>query len=125
MNLRKAGIESDRLLFEFNTTSLHDKSLIIANSCGCGGDIKSAEAYSEIKQTYGNKTYSLRLDSFSDIPSNEWIINMNDEFNKDAYDKFRGTYCSTICYIIGNNKRILDKFMITEWKTYLPKYFQE
>ena len=127
----KIGIQVGMLApqFTFKSTSgdtistslLHDKPLIIANSCGCGGDIKSPQAYNEIRETYENDAYVLRLDSFSKKTSDKWSINMEDEYNKDCYYKFRQEYCSRICYVIGQNQRILDKFLTTDWKKNLPK----
>ncbi|MEP5104798.1 MAG: hypothetical protein ABJQ84_09280 [Ekhidna sp.] len=106
-----------------NTTTMHNKPLIIANTCGCGGDIESPKAYFEIRNTFQEEAYILRLDSFSENPSDEWTINMKDVYNKDAYHKFRQAYCSRICYVIGQNQRILDKLLITDWKMDLPKLF--
>ncbi|MEP1032623.1 hypothetical protein [Ekhidna sp.] len=102
-----------------NTRFLHDKPLIIANTCGCGGDTQSPQASYEIMESYKNEAYVFRLDSFSEPPTNEWVINMEEEFNKDAYDKYRQAYCSRICYVIGKNRRILDKFYVTDWNTSL------
>lgn len=104
-----------------NTALLHDKPLIIANSCACGGDTESPQAINDINETYQKEVHILRLDSFSKSPSNEWSINMEDEFNKDSYDKFRRTYCSRLCFVIGKNQRVLDKFIITDWEKNLPK----
>ena len=127
----KIGIQVGMLAPEFtfkstsgkamSTSLLHDKPLIIANSCGCGGDTESPQAYIEIREAYEDDAYVLGLDSFSKGPSDEWTINMKDEYNKDCYDKFRQEYCSRICYVIGQNQRILDKFPITDWKKNLPK----
>ena len=127
----KIGIQLGMLAPEFtfkstsgntmSTSLLHDKPLIIANSCGCGGDTQSAQAYNEIREAYKEGAYVLRLDSFSEKPSDEWTINIEDEYNKDSYDKFRQAYCSRICYVIGQNRRILDKFPVTDWKKNLPK----
>lgn len=128
----KIGIQIGMLAPEFtfkstsgdtvNTSLLHNKPLIVANSCGCGGDTESSQAYVEMRETYKEDAYVLRLDSdFSANPSDEWTINIGDEYNKDCYDKFRQAYCSRICYVIGQNQRILDKFQITDWKKSLPK----
>lgn len=127
----KIGIQVGMLAPEFtfkstagdtvNTSLLHDKPLIIANSCVCGGDTKSSQAYFEMRETYKEDAYVLRLDSdFSENPRDEWTINTEDEYNKDCYNRFRQEYCSRICYVIGQNQRILDKFQITDWKKNLP-----
>ncbi|MEM6642280.1 MAG: hypothetical protein AAF616_04800 [Bacteroidota bacterium] len=104
-----------------NTLNLHDKPLIIANTCACGGDTKSSQAYFEIKEAYQANAYVLRLDSFSENLSDKWTINMDDEFNKNADIAYRRKYCSRVCFVIGKNQRILDKFLITDWKTNLPE----
>lgn len=81
----KIGIQIGMLAPEFtfkstagntvNTSLLHDKPLIIANSCGCGGDTKSSQAYFEIRQAYKGDAYVLRLDAdFSENQSDEWTI---------------------------------------------------
>lgn len=126
----KTGLQVGMLAPEFefrstvgnilNTSNLHDKPLIIANTCKCGGDEESSQAYFEMREQYQAKTYVLRLDSFSKNQPDEWTINMQGEFNKDADIVYRRAYCSRICYVIGQNQRILDKFMITNWKTNLP-----
>jgi hypothetical protein len=105
-----------------NTSLLNDKPLIVANSCGCGGDMESSAAYFEMRETFREDAYVLGLDShFPKNSPDEWTINMGDEFNKDCYDKFRQAYCSRICYVVGLNRRIVNKFQITNWKENLPK----
>ena len=74
------------------STSLHDKIMIIANSCGCGGDIKSTEAYYEILNKYGDKIHILRLDSRIDKDLEGNHVDMENKFNKDIYNKYRNAY---------------------------------
>jgi hypothetical protein len=104
-----------------SSSSLNDKVMIIANSCGCGGDIESTEAYFNILKSYGNKIYALRLDSKIDKSLEGFHIDMDHEFNKDLYQKYRNEYCSRTCYVIGRNNRIIDRFPIQDWDRYLPK----
>ena len=92
------------------TSALHDKPLIIANSCGCGGDTESSQAYLEMREMYEKEAYVLGLDTYSNDPLDRWKIDMSDSFNDDASEKFRQAYCSRICYVIGQDQRILDKF---------------
>lgn len=104
---------------------LHDKPLIIANSCGCGGDIKSTAAYNDIKNKYGENAYILHLDSnISDIVEEvEGIhIDMEEEFNAQIYDHFRKTYCSRVCYVINISNTVVDKFFIKDWQEALSKF---
>ena len=81
------------------SSSLNDKVMIIANSCGCGGDIESSEAYFNILKSYGDKIYALRLDSKIDKSLEGFHIDMDHEFNKDLYQKYRNEYCSRTCYL--------------------------
>jgi hypothetical protein len=50
---------------------------------------------------------------------------MQNAFNQDFYDKYRMQYCSRICYVIGTDNRIMDKFLITDWKNNLAKILKE
>ncbi|WP_020570336.1 hypothetical protein [Neolewinella persica] len=100
---------------------LHDKILVVANSCACGGDVESTEAYFEISNEFNDKIHILRLDSKIDTTLAGYHIDMDDEFNKGVYDKYRNAYCSRSCVVIGENGRIIDKFPVVDWRQYLPK----
>ena len=99
---------------------LHDKPIIIANSCGCGNDTISTEAYYTIKKLYGDQAHVIRLDSKIEKGPEGMQIDMETAFNKDMYDNYRSAYCSRICYVIGTDSRIIDKFTVTDWKSALP-----
>jgi len=103
------------------SSTLHDRMLIVANSCGCGGDIKSTEAYYQILEQYGNKIHILRLDSKIDKSLEGYHIDMEDDFNRDLYRKYRNEYCSRTCFVINEKNRIIDRFPSQDWKLYLPK----
>ncbi|WP_248723707.1 hypothetical protein [Seonamhaeicola sp. ML3] len=99
------------------TNSIFGKKLtVIANSCGCGGDKKSTEDFYEMERLYGNDINVLHVD-FNIKKTNTGIhIDSEKEFNKDFSNHYRQEYCSRICYVIGKNKRIIDKFNINQWK---------
>lgn len=103
------------------STSFHDRTMIISNSCGCGGDKESIEAYYEIAGQYGDKIHILRLDSELDKNLKGNHIDTNNEFNKDIYSKYRKSYCSRICYVVNKNNRIIEKFYVTDWRHFLPQ----
>ncbi|QEE51180.1 hypothetical protein FUA48_16875 [Flavobacterium alkalisoli] len=108
-----------------NSTDLHDKILIIVNSCGCGGDVASTKAFFDISNKYGSKVHVIRMDSaIKERKTGTIQIDTELEANKDIYTKYRETYCSRICYVIGKDNRILDKFIVTDWKTDLPKILE-
>ena len=108
-----------------HSTSLHDKILIIANSCGCGGDKHSTEAYYEILDEFGEKIHIVRLDSKIDKSLEGNHVDMENDFNKDIYNKYRDAYCSRICYVVDKNNRLIDKFPISEWEQFLPRLVKE
>ncbi|MDN5217493.1 hypothetical protein QQ020_35805 [Fulvivirgaceae bacterium BMA12] len=104
-----------------NSAQLNDKITIVANSCGCGGDKLSTKAFFDIKEAYGHKIHIVRLDSHIEEGLDGIHVDMQNEFNKDMYNKYRQVYCSRTAYVIGKNKRIIDKFPITDWKSSLTK----
>lgn len=109
-------VSSDTLI----SSKLHDRIMIIANSCGCGGDSLSTLAYYDMRKEYGNNIYILRLDSKIEKGLDGLQIDIAEKFNNDIYKKYRNEYCSRICYVIDKNNRIIDKFPIGDWKSSLP-----
>lgn len=107
-----------------NSSSLYNKVTVIANSCGCGGDKESTQSFYDIKNTFKNINI-LHIDSKIETGSDGLHIDMENNFNKDFYHNYRKQYCSRICYIIGKDNRIIDKFNITDWKTILSKLIEE
>ncbi|MGS2738686.1 hypothetical protein [Sinomicrobium sp. M5D2P17] len=102
------------------SSDLHDKITVIANSCGCGGDTLSTQAYYEIKKAYGDRIHVLRLDSGIKSGKEGIQIDMEEKFNKGMYTKYRFMYCSRMCYVIDKNNRILDRFKVGDWNSHLP-----
>ena len=102
------------------SSDLHDKILLIANSCGCGGDEKSTRAFYDMRKLYADKIVIIRLDSEIEKESGDMQIDIDDTFNKDIYQKYRNMYCSRTCYVIDKSNRIIDKFPVTNWMLYLP-----
>ena len=107
-----------------SSSNLQTKITVIANSCGCGGDKESTQASNDIKKAFDNINV-LHVDSKIETESNDLHIDMENSFNKDFYNNYRQEYCSRICYVIGKNKRIIDKFYITDWKTILPNLIEK
>ena len=78
------------------SSNLHDRIMIIANSCGCGGDSLSPQAYYDMRKEYGNNIYVLRLDSKIDKGLDGLQIDIAEKINNDIYNKYRNEYCSRI-----------------------------
>ena len=102
---------------------LLNKPIVVANSCGCGGDKQSTEAYYQIDSAYGSRIHALRLDSGIKDDTVGLQFDMENPFNKDLSDKYRQAYCSRLCYLVGRNRRILDKFRIVDWGSNLNSKF--
>lgn len=107
------------------SSDLNNKITVIANSCGCGGDKKSTEAFYAMEKSYGNSINILHVDSNLEKSEIGIQIDSEEKFNKEFYDNYRKQYCSRICYVIGNDNRIIDKFNINEWKTEITKIIKE
>lgn len=107
-----------------SSSALHDRIMVIANTCGCGGDRLSTEAYYDMRKEYSNNIHILRLDSKIDKGLEGLQIDMEQDFNSDIYKKYRSAYCSRMCYVIDKNNRIIDKFPVSKWKSDLPKHIK-
>lgn len=107
------------------SSDLNNKITVIANSCGCGGDKKSTEAFYEMEKAYGNSINILHVDSNLEKSEIGIQIDSEEKFNKEFYDNYRKQYCSRICYVIGKDNRIIDKFDINEWKDKITKIIKE
>jgi hypothetical protein len=107
------------------SSDLRNKALVLANSCGCGGDKLSTESFYKIKNAFGDKIYALRLDSGIKRGLEGWNIATEDAFNRDIYNKYRQTYCSRIAYVVGTNRRILGKFDIVNWESTLQNHIYD
>lgn len=103
------------------SSDLNNKITVIANSCGCGGDKKSTDAFYEMEKLFGNKMNILHVDSNIEKPDIGTHIDSEEKFNKDFYNNYRKEYCSRICYVIGKENRIIDKFNVNDWSNILPK----
>ena len=101
-----------------------DKVTLIANSCGCGGDVESTKAVSEIKNEFGDAIYVLQMDSGIKEKLNTYQIDSEVKENKVFYETYRKQYCSRLVYVIGTDGRIVDKFNIKNWKKALPLSIQ-
>ncbi len=104
-----------------SSSILDSKLTIIANSCGCGGDKKSTEAFYEMEKLLGSTINILHVDSNIEKSNIGIHIDSEEEFNKDFYNNYRQEYCSRICYVIGKDRRIIDKFNINQWRSNITR----
>ncbi|WP_116105107.1 hypothetical protein [Lewinella sp. IMCC34191] len=104
------------------SAEMQDRPIVVANSCGCGGDTLSGEAFTAIQKTYEEDIYALRLDAGFKRPSPGWNVDTRDPYNEDLYGKYRKAYCSRIAYLVGKDQRIVEKFDVMDWDTALPRH---
>ncbi len=106
------------------SSDLRDKTTVIANSCGCGGDTASTQAFYDMQVAFP-KFNILHIDSNIQKTDSGLHIDFYNKFNKDFYEKYRGQYCLRVCYVIGKSGRILDTFLVTDWKNALLELVKE
>jgi len=75
-----------------------------------------------MRKAYDKNIHILRLDSKIENGSDGLQIDMEEKFNEEIYNKYRNEYCSRMCYVIGKNNRIIDKFPTKDWRSNLPKH---
>ncbi|WP_430411942.1 hypothetical protein [Kordia sp.] len=102
------------------SADLPNTTTLLVNSCGCSGLEDSVTVFEEIAETYKDLNV-FRIDSNIKQTSDVWQIDMENEANKTFYKIYRKEYCSVICYVIGKNNRILDKFESMDWQSTLPE----
>lgn len=105
-----------------NSNSLHDKIIVVANTCACGGDKESSKAFYEIQEKFDGTINLIGLDSKINSKRKGLLLDMEHESNREVYKNLRQMYCSRICLVIGTDNRIIDKFEIANWKKHLDKY---
>lgn len=99
-----------------HSVDLQDKPILIINTCSCGGDKESLKMFHEAYQEYNDDLYVLGLDSkYPDSVSGQ-CFDVEREENKELYSHYRKQYCSRMCYLV-QNKRIVAKFNIANWKS--------
>ena len=101
-----------------------DRPIVLANSCGCGGDKASGDAVAAIRNAYGSEIHALRLDSGYETIPDGYNVNVEHPFNQDVYQQYRKVYCSRVAYLVGRDNRILDKFNVTDWEEPLARHLQ-
>ena len=109
-------LTGDTLLRE----DLADRPILIANSCACGDDPRSAEAIADVRAAYGDYLFVLRLDSGKRDLTQGPYFDMEDPANRELYDAYREEYCSRVAYLIGRDGRIAERFDIMDWRRTLP-----
>ena len=99
------------------------KPILIANFSGCTG--RSYDKFNELNTLLGDTINIIGLESGINKDIGGILVDVEIEYNKDIYKKYRNAYSSYDCYLIDTNKRIIDKFDIFDWETYLTEFIPE
>ncbi len=125
------GTQIGMLAPNFKCTTIHNdtinsdnldwhKSLLIANFSGCTG--RSYDKFKELNILLGDTINIIGLESGINIDIGGILIDVEIDYNKEIYKKYRDAYSSYDCYLIDPSKRIIDKFDIFDWEVYLSDF---
>jgi len=108
------------------------KYLLLANITGCWSPISSYKNYKDLTDAYSQKIEFIGIDySPFFLQSNIKKLNLIGKFiiaedkNFSIQKNYRPDYCSRTCFLISPEGRIIDKFIISDWKKSLMKHFKE
>lgn len=96
-----------------DSNSLKAKSILIANVSGCSP--KSYEKYKQLIENSGD-IYVIGVESGLKNNLGGILIDVEDKYNKDFYDKYRRYYSSYDCFVIDPEGRVSDIFEIWDWE---------
>jgi len=99
---------------------IKDKPLLIANVSSC-----TPRYYNLFKNMnkYCKKSLNIiALDVGVTKDLNAITIDVDEDFNKDVYNKYRKKYSTYDCYLINKSGRIIDKFDIYYWDKNLTQF---
>lgn len=95
-------------------------NLLIANISGCTPS--SFDVFEEIQNATNSKLKLIGINSGVEKDLEGILVDVEDEFNNDLYINYRNAYSSYDCYLVNKEGKIVDKFKIFDWKTYLTGF---
>lgn len=96
-----------------DSNNIKDK-ILLANISGCTST--SYDKYNQLLIAYSDKIYILGIESGVSKKIKGKLIDVEDEYNKGLYEKYRRAYSCYDCYLINTDGRIIDKFDIFDWE---------
>jgi hypothetical protein len=125
---KKVGIQVGMLAPEFkfksikgelkNSADFRDKPLLLANISGCTPS--SYEKYQQLLKSHGLEMNIIGIGSGIESDLGGTMIDVEDKYNLDFYNKYRQAYSNYNCYQISTEGRIVNKFNIFDWESNLP-----
>lgn len=100
-----------------NSTSFKNKTFLIANISGC--TLKSYDEYKSILKASNSELMTIGIECGIKEDIGGIMLDVNDKYNSDMYNKYRNAYSSYDCFLINAEGRIIDKFNIFYWKKHL------
>jgi hypothetical protein len=103
-----------------NLKQLLNKPLLVANISGCTPS--SYDVYENILKKCDGKITILGIESGIHRNLGGILIDVENPFNKDLYNKYRKAYSSYDCFLINSEGRIIDKFTLFNWQSRLDPF---
>ena len=127
---RQTGIQTGLLAPDFScittegrtisSDAIGDCPLLITNLTACGsGTLKD---YQAIIAAAAGKIQVLAMEPHPGKDRPGLVVDTEDERNRLFHETYRKDYSSRVCYLIGPDRRLLEKFDIHHWEEYLPYY---
>jgi peroxiredoxin len=101
-----------------SSSDFRDKPLLMANYSGCTHE--SYEKYKQLLKSHGQEMNIIGIESGIKTDLGGILIDVEDKYNLDIYNKYRQAYSSYTCYLISTEGRIINKFDIFDWESNLP-----
>lgn len=105
---------------EFIDSDNIKEKLLLANISGCTST--SYDKYNQLISAYSDIFYILGIEFGISTKIKGKLVDVEDEYNKDLYEKYRRAYSCYDCYLINTEGRIIDKFDIFSWEKNLQGF---
>ncbi len=94
--------------------------LLITNLTACGSG--TLEDYQAILAASTGKIKVLAMEPHPKGSSPGAVVDTENDLNRKFHETYRKYYSSRICYLIGEDRRVLERFHIENWENRLAQY---
>lgn len=94
--------------------------LLITNLTACGSG--TLEDYQAILKASTGKIKVLAMEPHPKESSPGTVVDTENDLNRKFHETYRKDYSSRICYLIGEDRRVLERFHIENWEDRLAQY---
>lgn len=108
---------------QYNIKDFSDKPLLIANISGCSP--RSYDQYKKLIEKYSDRIDIIGVEYDNKENIGGLLVDISDSINDNFYKTYRNAYSSYDCYLINKEKRIIDKFYVSNWEKTISKHFKD